>query len=115
MSSNNESGPFRSLFGFIGLFAGGAAGFEVSGGIGLLVGAVVLSGIGAWIGGLVDVVVAYLIFVAVAIAAFLINAAIRQFVFNLIAGILAGLAPQQEPSTADNGLSQPPAPLVVYI
>lgn len=99
MASSNDSGPFAVIFAVIGLLAGGAAGLEVAGGIGMLAGAVVLSVVGGAIGGLVDMVVAWLIYVLVVAIAFMVNAAIRQFVIGLIAS-LVGASSDSAPSAA---------------
>lgn len=90
MSRSNEPGPFATLFFWIGAIAGGAGGFETGELIGMLVGAAVLGIAGAWIGRLADAVVAWVVFILVAVATLLINAAIRRFVWELLAAVFGG-------------------------
>ncbi len=90
MAKKSEAGPFAVLFFWIGVVAGAAAGVESGEGMGILIGALLLGGVGAWIGHLADAVMAWLIFVSVSIFALLVNAAIRSFVWNLLSAIFNG-------------------------
>lgn len=86
----NDAGPFAVIFLWIGLIAGGAAGAESGEFMPVLIGAIVLGGIGFWIGKQVDVFLARLIFVVVSIVGILINTAIRRFIFELIRAAVDG-------------------------
>jgi chromate transport protein ChrA len=79
-------GPFAVLFAWIGMIAGGAAGVQANGFLGMLIGAIVLAIIGSVVGRMADAVMAWLIFVAASIVALLINAAIRRFIFSMLFG-----------------------------
>lgn len=80
----NENGPFATLFLWIGLIAGGAAGAEAGDFMGMLVGAVLLAAIGFWIGQIADAVLAWAIFVIGSLISLLINSAIRRFLWEMI-------------------------------
>lgn len=86
-NKGNSSGPFATLFAWIGVIAGGAAGLETGEFGGMCVGAFIMGVAGFWIGRVVDWAVGWLIFVAVSIIALMINAAIRRFVWDMISSI----------------------------
>lgn len=84
-----ENGPFATLFMWIGIIAGGAAGVESGELLGMCIGALILGAIGFWVGRLADAVLFWVIFVASTVIAFLINSAIRRFVWELIQAAFA--------------------------
>lgn len=80
----SENGPFATLFLWVGLIAGGAAGAETGDFMAMLIGAVLLAAIGFWIGRIADAALAWAIFVVGSIISLLINSAIRRFLWELI-------------------------------
>jgi hypothetical protein len=90
MAKSENEGFLANLFLWVGVIAGGAAGAE-SGEFGaVLVCAVVFGAIGFWVGRVADAVLAWLIFVGVTVVLFLINSAIRRFVWELLSAAFGG-------------------------
>lgn len=86
----SKDGPFAVLFCWVGLISGCVAGAEAdSGGGPMLVGALILGLTGYAVGKITDKVVAYVIFIATCLIAFLINAAVRRFVFEALQAIFS--------------------------
>lgn len=85
MSSKEEEGPFAIILAIVGFFAGIAAGQETNlEGMGVFIFAIIMSAIGFGVGNLVDKVVAWLLFILVSLIMFLVNSAIRRFIWEII-------------------------------
>lgn len=80
----NEEGPFATLFTWVGLIAGAAAGWEAGEFGGMCVGAFFLAVVGYWIGRMADTVLIWVLFVVGSIISLLINSAIRRFLWELL-------------------------------
>ena len=90
MAKSENEGPLAKLFTWVGVIAGGVAGAE-SGEFGVvLVCAVLCGAIGFWIGRVADAVLIWLFFVVGAVVLFLINSAIRRFLWELLGAAFGG-------------------------
>ena len=107
--SSDSGGPLAVVFMWVGLIAGGSAGLEVGGGWGLVMGAIVLGIVGYTIGCIAEAVIAWLFFVTVAVISLLINAAIRQVVWQAVLAVL-GSSGGEAPTGQTNAMIDMAAP-----
>lgn len=78
VATDPKSGPFAVLFAWLGLFAGAAMGAETHDTLTIVICAVIMAAIGFYIGRLNDALIAWLIFIFVAVIELLINDAVRE-------------------------------------
>jgi hypothetical protein len=82
--ANNEAGFFEAILMLVGGFSGALYGFEQGEWVGLIIGALVLGIVGKWVGAVAD----WLVKLIVLVGFILLNAAARQFVWELINSLL---------------------------
>ncbi len=90
-TSNNDDSPLGGVFAVIGILAALAMGGEqdMEGGA-ILLAILILGFIGYAIGRWVEAVLVQLIFIGAAVIMFLMNAAIRSFIWSIISGLFGG-------------------------
>lgn len=73
-----KSGPFATLFAWLGLFAGGAMGAETEDGLTIVICAIGTAILGFYIGRLTDAFVAWVVYIFVVVVELLINDEVRR-------------------------------------